>query len=329
MGLFGTRFTLKVESRRLSWWSVSFLAAVTVETIFIISIYLIQLRQGLLLDSFTHFNGVILMATALFQWYFAGDAVYSESGMQLLMFLAVSGIMALRSMDIYYEAMRSSEEVQMMLTVACFGVLGSTIAHIPLCYYVHGSFGYLIYYNVSANYNEVVRYKNYQRYVALMKLDLQFSVTGAIALAFYFEYNSLEYVASFCLVLMTVLLSIVSVPMVQQENARYCKAFFGFSFALPVYGLRKIIMLWCYPDLLNWATSTNSSESRTQTLRIYMTVTGVLEMVGRIFMLYFLAAVISDFGEGTLSKVFEKNTRRRARTMEEQSLLNNNPYNRL
>ena len=49
-----------------------------------------------------------------------------------------------------------------------------------------------------------------------MKLDLQFSITGAIALAFYFRYNSMEYVISTVLVLMTVILSLMSVQMVCQ-----------------------------------------------------------------------------------------------------------------
>eukprot|EP00668_Euglena_longa_P031905 GGOE01041175.1.p1 GENE.GGOE01041175.1~~GGOE01041175.1.p1 ORF type:complete len:331 (+),score=99.56 GGOE01041175.1:108-1100(+) len=301
-------FTLKTDSRHLSCVSILFLAVVTVETICIVYLYLQQMRQGLLFDSFTHFNGLALVPTALFQMYFAFDAVYSESGVQLFMFLLVSFLMGFRSLDIYYEALSIEEHrFPRSLAMVCNGVFVATLLHIPLCYHVHKSFGYLIYYSVSANFSEVIRYKNYQRYVGMMKLDLQFCVTGAITLAFYFSYNTLEHALSCVLVAATVVLSIVSVFMVQRESSTFCRMFFAFSCILPVYGLRKIHLLWWDPSRLNWAQRTQLTATRTESLRVFMTVTGVLEILARCMMLYYLQAVMADFGEGLLIKVFEKN----------------------
>eukprot|EP00667_Euglena_gracilis_P016256 EG_transcript_16998 len=301
-------FTLKTDSRHISAVSILFLVIVSVETICIVVLYLLQMHEGLLFDSFTHFNGLVLIPTALFQMYFAFDAVYSESGVQLFMFLMVSFLMGFRSIDIYYEALSFEEDrFPLSLAIVCNGVFVATLLHIPLCYHVHKSFGYLIYYSVSANRSEVLRYKNYQRYIGMMKLDLQFCITGAITLAFYFSYNSAEYALSCCLVVATIMLSILSVIKVQQEDMAFCQAFFAFSCLLPLYGLRKIHMLWSDPNQLNWAQRTHLTPTRTESLRVYMTVTGILEILARCMMLYYLQVVMADFGEGLLIKVFEKN----------------------
>eukprot|EP01119_Soliformovum_irregulare_P015258 TRINITY_DN4278_c0_g1_i1.p1 TRINITY_DN4278_c0_g1~~TRINITY_DN4278_c0_g1_i1.p1 ORF type:complete len:314 (+),score=50.40 TRINITY_DN4278_c0_g1_i1:234-1175(+) len=237
--------------------------------------------------------GILMIINSILLAAFAIDGVLNENTLELFGFvivsLAVCGLVNYQ----YWFARDTAEQV--IVLIRFISVCIFTPINIILSIMVYRNFGWAIYRKIGASVELIDMYRRYQRFISLLKIDLQFGINLVMIAGILISkdwkiwIDIIALIASFS----WAVLGWVSLRL---ENRIGAILFFVFSVIQPGYVFYKFIFVTVFD---------NQISVEDQSLEPLTYVVGSLAIVVRILTIIFAILVRRGFGGG-LKRVFKK-----------------------
>lgn len=285
----------------------AFLAVVAVDILVLIACSIAVIASNPPFGSI--FYSVLVMITSLFLTYFAADAVIQENSFQLSAFIVISLLLVLELVyhfvfdSVGRDSQKNASAVVNGLVEASLivGMLGQMV-FLGLWYFVFKSFGWRLFKRVGANAAFVSMFRQYQSFLSVLKIDVQFMINIVLLAGFFLEFQwALGVIIA--VLLMTIVLSYGVVDFgIKQERKDIVLVFLGFSLLAPGYIIYKIIVIENDTSSIRNVSGAGSAT----TVRSVLVTLGMLAVLCRLACLSLCVVVMRNFGRGLRNLVFDK-----------------------
>lgn len=224
----------------LSTISKVFFALIVVESLVIIGLTLqrmLQPQHGVLSEKYA---GLLLLNSVLLS-LFAIDGVLTENAFELLAFVFVNISVAFFVVYQFWFAPENTEKV--ILWIRFISVIVFTPVNVVMAYLVYSNFGWSVYRKIGASFDLIKTYRNYQQFLATLKLDLQISLNFVLVI-WLFLFNltqDLELGLDIPLLVLTLVWAAVGWAAIRQENKAVTAIWLPFGILQPAYIVYKFV----------------------------------------------------------------------------------------
>eukprot|EP00698_Gefionella_okellyi_P022944 TRINITY_DN7704_c0_g1_i1.p1 TRINITY_DN7704_c0_g1~~TRINITY_DN7704_c0_g1_i1.p1 ORF type:complete len:328 (+),score=62.55 TRINITY_DN7704_c0_g1_i1:28-1011(+) len=287
------------------------LVQATVLTMFLVAFGAFSIVVGALQPDFLDMSktvayALVLIVSAIFLLYFAYDGVINENKYEVAAFLAVTYLLATRIgwMFITGRWIDSTRNLPLYIALnyaalAMF-VLNVLFAVPNTIYTVRAwkSFGWKMYRNVGTDRELKEKFRVYQIFLSLLKVDLQFNISLVVLGGFFIFQNvaNADLWVNIVMVIVTIVWTFLANYAIRQEQFKLFILVCAFAVVEPTYIIYKMVTLFG-----------PSGQLVVDNPRILFAISGALSIAERILLFFFIVRCYRNWGPGALkNKVFDR-----------------------